>query len=202
MHFLRAPLSFCLLAILAACSSVPTSAPKQTPENLRLHQQQQSNLARIQQFSLQGRLGVQADGKGYSASLLWQHSDSQDDIRLYSPLGSQLAHIQKNARGINLEDAQGRVFSGKDAESLTQGVLGWRLPLNGLADWVLSRPANAAMASQTWDEAGLSSSLNEADWVITYQGYQTNNGQLLPHKIALKNQRVQLKLIVEKWTLE
>ncbi|MBZ4201092.1 MAG: lipoprotein insertase outer membrane protein LolB [Methylotenera sp.] len=206
MHYLRATLSLCLLAMLAACSTLPSSSSKQTqqpsPASTLLQQQQQSRLARIQQFSLQGRLGVQADGKGYSATVLWQHSDSLDDIRLYSPLGSQLARIQKNVQGINLEDAQGRVISGKDAESLTQAVLGWRLPLNGLADWVLSRPANATMASQTWDEAGLNNSLNEANWVMSYQGYQSTHGQMLPHKIALKNQRVQLKLIVEKWVLE
>jgi outer membrane lipoprotein LolB len=147
-------------------------------------------------------LGVQADGKGYSANLLWQHNAEQDDIRIYSPLGSQLARIQKTADGIRLEDAQGQVSVGKDAESLTQSLLGWRLPLTGLADWALGRPANSAMASLTWDEAGHTLSLNEADWVIAYQQYQASPDAFLPHKLSLKNARVQLKLIVEKWTLE
>ena len=202
MHSIRATLTLCLLATLAACSSLPSQAPIATPANLSLHQQHLASLSRIQRFELKGRLGVQADGKGYSASLIWQHNAEQDDIRIYSPLGGQLARIQKTADGISLEDAQGQVSVGKDAESLTQALLGWRLPLTGLADWVLGRPVNAAMSSITWDDAGHTISLNEADWVIAYQHYQASQDTFLPHKLSLKNERVQLKLIVEKWTLE
>ena len=202
MHSIRAFMTLCLLATLAACSSLPTQAPTTTPASLSLHQQHLASLSRIQRFELKGRLGVQADGKGYSASLIWLHNAEQDDIRIYSPLGGQLARIQKTADGISLEDAQGQVSVGKDAESLTQTLLGWRLPLTGLADWVLGRPVNAAMASITWDEAGHTLGLNEADWVIAYQQYQASPDSFLPHKLSLKNARVQLKLIVEKWTLE
>ena len=202
MHSIRAYLTLCLLASLAACSSLPTQTPIATPASLSLHQQHLASLSRIQQFELKGRLGVQADGKGYSASLLWQHNAEQDDIRIYSPLGGQLARIQKTADGIRLEDAQGQVSVGKDAESLTQALLGWRLPLSGLADWALGRPANSAMATLTWDEAGNTLSLNEADWAIAYQHYQASPTAFLPHKLSLKNARVQLKLVVEKWTLK
>ncbi len=201
MHSIRAFMLLCLLAILAACSSLPTQVPTTTPASLSLHQQHLASLSRIQRFELKGRLGVQADGKGYSASILWQHDAEQDDIRIYSPLGGQLARIQKTADGIRLEDAQGQVSVGKDAESLTQALLGWRLPLTGLADWALGRPANSAMASLTWDEAGHTLSLNEADWDIAYQHYQASPEAFLPHKLTLINTRVQLKLIVEKWTL-
>lgn len=202
MHFIRAYMTLCLLATLAACSSLPSQAPSATKASLSLHQQHLASLGRIQRFELKGRLGVQAEGKGYSASLIWQHNAEQDDIRIYSPLGGQLARIQKTRDGISLEDAQGQVSVGKDAESLTQTLLGWRLPLSGLADWVLGRPVNAAIASLTWDEAGHTLSLNEADWAIDYQQYQASPTAFLPHKLSLKNERVQLKLIVEKWTLE
>ena len=202
MHLIRAFMTLCLLATMAACSSLPTQAPTTTPASLSLHQQHLASLSRIQRFELKGRLGVQADGKGYSASLIWQHNAEHDDIRIYSPLGGQLARIQKTADSIRLEDAQGQVSVGKDAESLTQTLLGWRLPLSGLADWALGRPANSAMASLTWDEAGHTLSLNEADWAIAYQQYQASPTAFLPHKLSLKNERVQLKLIVEKWTLK
>lgn len=202
MHSIRAYLTLCLLATLAACSSLPSKAPIVTPASLSLHQEHLASLSRIEQFELKGRLGVQADGKGYSASLIWQHNADHDDIRIYSPLGGQLARIQKTADGIRLEDAQGQVSVGKDAESLTQALLGWRLPLSGLADWVLGRPTNSTMASLTWDEAGHTLSLNEADWAIAYQQYQASPTAFLPHKLSLKNARVQLKLVVEKWTLK
>jgi outer membrane lipoprotein LolB len=202
MHLTRAYLTLCLLVTLSACSSLPSQAPTATAASLSLHQQHLASLNGIHQFELKGRLGVQADGKGYSASLLWQHNADQDDIRIYSPLGGQLARITKTAEGIRLEDAQGQVTMGTDAESLTQSLLGWRLPLNGLADWALGRPANSAMAKLTWDDAGHTLSLNEADWAIAYQHYQASPAAFLPHKLTLINARVQLKLVVEKWTLQ
>jgi len=181
---------------------MPSQVPTATPASLNLHQQHLASLSRLEQFELKGRLAVQADGKGYSASLLWQHKTDRDDIRIYSPLGGQLAHIEKTLDGVRLQDAQGQVTYGQDAENLTQTLLGWRLPLAGLADWALGRPANPAMANLTWDEAGRTLSLNEADWAIAYQNYQASPTAFLPHKLSLKNARVQLKLIVEKWTLE
>lgn len=181
---------------------MPSQVPTATPASLNLHQQHLASLSRLKQFELKGRLAVQADGKGYSASLLWQHKTDRDDIRIYTPLGGQLAHIEKTLDGVRLQDAEGQVTYGQDAESLTQTLLGWRLPLAGLADWALGRPANPAMANLTWDEAGRTLSLNEADWAIAYQNYQASPTAFLPHKLSLKNARVQLKLIVEKWTLE
>ncbi len=202
MRFPRLSLLLCLALCLAACSTVPSTPPSPTPAGQARHLQHLASLSRIQQFTLKGRLAVQTDGKGYSASVLWQHGADLDDIRLYSPLGSQLARIQKTPSGMQLEDAQGRVTVGKDAESLTLSVLGWRLPLAGLADWALGRPANGANANLTWDEAGQTVSLNEADWAMDYQQYRATGQYVLPHKLAFKNPRVQLKLIVENWTFE
>ncbi len=202
MHFIRAYLPYCLLAFLAACASLPPPTPNTTDLAHHLHQQHQASLNRIGQFELKGRLGVQADGKGFSGNVHWQHSADLDDIRLYSPLGGQVASIKKTASGIVLEDGKGQQISGTDAESLMQSVLGWRLPLNGLADWVLGRPTSHSPASQLWDEQGHCLSLNQSDWAMEYQNYAAASVYVLPHKIALKNQRVQLKLLVEKWTME
>ena len=52
MHSIRAYLTLCLLATLAACSSLPTQTPIATPANLSLHQQHLASLSRIQQFEL------------------------------------------------------------------------------------------------------------------------------------------------------
>lgn len=188
-----------MLTALSACVGTPVTKSEPGPAAQKLKQQHLENLASIQQFSLQGRIGVQTYNKGFSGSLQWQHNSTHDDIALYSPLGSQVASIKKTAKEVILEDANGRSYTAVDAETLTQTVLGWRLPLKGLADWSIGRPTDSVIEDSAWDEQGLLTTLNQDGWKIEYQNYAEQDGHMLPNKIILKSDKLNLKLLVEKW---
>lgn len=185
---------------LSACVSTPTTKPLPSAASQSLKNQHQLNISAIQQFSLQGRVGVQTNSKGFSGSLRWQHNSGNDDIALYSPLGGQVASIKKNPAQIILEDAKGNTIVDTDAENLTQSALGWQLPLTGLADWSLGRPAKSSIQASTWDEQGLLSTLSQDGWNIEYQNYAVQNGYVLPSKILLKSDKVNLKLLIDAWS--
>lgn len=189
-----------LIAGLSACVSTPNTKPLVSAASQSLKDQHQLNISAIQQFSLQGRIGVQTNSKGFSGSLRWQHNNINDDIALYSPLGGQVASIKKNPAQITLEDTNGKSIAATDAESLTQSALGWQLPLTGLADWSLGRPTKNTIQASTWDERGLLSTLSQDGWSIEYQNYSVQNGYLLPNKILLKSDKVNLKLLVDTWS--
>jgi outer membrane lipoprotein LolB len=199
MKLTRAIVLLGFAALLQACASSPISKPIENVVSKALYQQHLQNIAAIAQFTLKGRIGVQAEGKGFSGGLHWQHDNVNDDISLYSPLGGQVASIKKTADKVTLEDAKGNSISAADAETLTQTALGWRLPLTGLADWSLGRPTSSAIQANTWDEQGHLSALKQDGWDIEYQNYSEQNGHFLPTKILLKSERVNLKLLVEKW---
>lgn len=193
-----------LLSLLPACTGVPGIKPVPSAASQLLNQAHLKHIANIQNFSLKGRIGVQTQGKGFSGGLYWQHDAHADDIALYSPLGGQVASIKKSNELITLTDANGDSFSANDAETLTQSALGWQLPLTGLADWSLGRPAGYAtqdstLLNSTWDERGLLTTLHQDGWKIEYQNYSEQNGYLLPSKILLKSDKVNLKLLVETW---
>ncbi|MDO9282175.1 MAG: lipoprotein insertase outer membrane protein LolB [Methylotenera sp.] len=197
------------LSLLQACTAVPSIKPVPSNASQLLNQAHLKHIANIRNFSLNGRIGVQTQGKGFSGGLYWQHDAHADDIALYSPLGGQVASIKKSAEQITLTDANGKSFSSSDAETLTQSTLGWQLPLSGLADWVLGRPAgyvaqgstlqNSTLHNSSWDERGLLTTLNQDGWQIEFQNYSEQSGYLLPAKIVLKSEKVNLKLLVEKW---
>ena len=183
------------LPVLQACVSVP-SKPIDQAENLALHQQHLQKIAQIQQFSIKGRIGVQADGKGFSGGLDWQHDAKQDILALYSPIGGQVANIEKTAEQVTLTDAKGNKISALDAESLTEKTLGWKLPLAGLADWVLGRPSKSPIQGSAWNEQGFLTFLKQDGWEIQFDQYSQQHDNYLPNKIIIRNEKAYLKLLI------
>jgi len=188
-----------LVSVFAGCVSVPPTKTEPSTTARKLRAQHLQQLASIEQFSIQGRIGVQTIGKGFSGSLQWQHSSTEDHINLYSPLGSQVASIKRTPDQVVLKDSSGKSFSAADAETLTQETLGWRLPLAGLSDWSIGRPAQSSIQNSTWSEQGLLTSLEQDGWKIEYDNYEQQGAYMLPGKIFLKSDKLNLKLLVEKW---
>ncbi len=184
--------------MLVACAS-PAIKPSISHDAASINAQHLKSLADISSFSIQGRIGIQTNPKGFSGSLIWQHSDNTDDIALYSPLGSQVASINSTATQITLLDASGKSYSAANAETLTEDVLGWRLPLKGLTDWALGRPRLAPIKHSEWNAQGQLTLVQQDGWHIEYSNYQQQGAYTLPSKIYLKSEQLNIKLLVEKW---
>ena len=200
LHWLRLlPCAAGLL--LTGCAAIqPITQPSGSPA--AAYQQHLASLADIKQFKLHGRIGVQTEGKGFSGTTHWQHDDAGDNIVLFSPLGGQVAAIKTTTTGVELVTSDGKSFSAKDAETLTLQNLGWGLPMQGLTDWVLGRPASGSNASDMiWDSAGRLTKLKQDGWEIEYADYVDVSGQQLPGKINLRNPRLYLKLVIEQWEI-
>lgn len=198
MKLLRICLPLSVLMLLQACVSVQNKSTDQA--STLIQQAHIQNIASIKQFTLHGRIGVQADGKGFSGGILWQHQPELDEISLTSPLGGEVAHIQKTTTSATLTDAKGNQLSASDIDSLTLKALGWQLPLEGLVDWALGRPANNPIIASTWNDKGYLTTLNQLDWLIEYQNYSASTEAPLPQKITLRNDKIFLKLLVEDWS--
>ncbi len=199
-----------VLSLALSLGACVTPAPiiTSTTNLANLSQQHLNKLAQIKQFSLKGRIGINTNGKGYSAGLTWLHNSSSnaDNIALFSPFGGKLSDIVKNNTEVVLTLANGNQFSAMDAETLTQNTLGWRLPLAGLSDWVLGRVTvgppqddNHSAPTIILDSLGRIATLKQNGWDITYEGYGDHTGYTLPNKILLRSVNVNLKLVVENW---
>ncbi len=199
MYLVRLLSLLCGIAMLQSCGSIPSNIPTDSARSVDLNQQHLKDLSKINEFTLQGRIGVQYDGKGFSGGLHWQHLLDGDNVSLFSPLGGQVASIKKNAEKVTLDDANGNSTSAADIESLTQRTLGWQLPLIGLEDWSLGRPSSSKIELITWDTLGHLTILKQDGWTIEYQNYTEQDGHFLPSKILLRSNNVYLKLLVQKW---
>jgi outer membrane lipoprotein LolB len=191
---------FLLLLFLAGCATImpPISQP---PATSSINQKHIDTLANIKAFALKGRLGAVIQKQGFSGRIDWQHQAITDNIDVFSPVGGKVANITKNSSGVTLTSQNGHSVSAQDAESLTETTLGFRLPLTGLSNWAIGRPSASKIEAANWDETGRLTTLKQDGWDISYENYADIDGISLPKKILLKSEKVNLKLLVERWDL-
>jgi len=83
-----------------------------------------------------------------SGNIAWRHGAHSDEMLLTTPFGQGIARLVRADDEFTLTTQDGREYRAGDAESLTEQVLGFRLPLRGLADWVRGRAAHAGVNPQ------------------------------------------------------
>jgi outer membrane lipoprotein LolB len=65
---------------------------------------------------------------------------AQQRIDLATPVGTTVARIEIEPGHATATGPQLQSASGPDAERLVEELLGWKLPVSGLADWIEGRP--------------------------------------------------------------
>jgi outer membrane lipoprotein LolB len=187
--------------ILAGCASLPAPTTQTTAS--KASQQRTQRLQEVKEFSLEAKMAVQYAGKGYTARMEWQHQAQEDTMRIFSPLGQQVALIHRTPHAVTLTDQNGKEHEASDVASLTERLLGWRLPLAGLSQWILGIPHSASPFEASYLENGAAASLVQDQWQINYGDYQQTalNGALeqLPYTTRLQQQDVRLKLVIQHW---
>jgi len=132
-----------LLALLAACATPPVPAPDALWGRLSVV---------IESFGTQP---ARQAGAGFELS----GNARQGELSLSTPVGSLLARARWAPGRVELQSAEGsREFA--SLEELSEAVLGERLPLQALADWLRGRPWDGAA------HATHSSGFEQLGWVV------------------------------------
>jgi outer membrane lipoprotein LolB len=131
------------------------------------------------EFDLAGRLAARYGEQSFTGNIAWRHAEDFDEMLISTPLGQGVARIVREGEQVTLSTAEPRAYHGADVESLTAQVLGFRLPLAGLADWVRGRP----------------SALEQRGWKLEVQEYAGD----LPSRLRLLYPGIELRLIISRW---
>jgi len=173
--------AFATLTLLAACAGPSLSIPSESFE-----------------FELSGRIAVRYRDDAGSGYISWRHGPQNDEMLLTTPFGQGIARLVRAGDEFTLTTQDGREYRARDAESLTEQVLGFRLPLRGLADWVRGRaaaaPALAPNRKQT-NAAGQLVELEQSGWTVEYQEYEGAN----PSRLRLTYPGLELRVAVAEW---
>jgi outer membrane lipoprotein LolB len=147
------------------------------------------------EFEFTARFAARYRDEAASGQLAWRHDRAADEVLISSPLGQGLARVTRRGDEVTLVTADDRRYAAADAETLTEQVLGFRLPLRGLADWVRARPAEGAPAQSTYDAAGRLAALEQHGWRIEYQEYEAGR----PARLRLRYPGLELRLAISEW---
>jgi len=165
------------LSLLAACAGPSFLLPADDAE-----------------FELSGRIAARYRDDAGSGGIAWRHGARADEMLLTSPLGQGIARLVRTGDEVVLTTQDGREFRATDAEALTEQVLGFRVPLLGLADWVRGRAAPAP-AQRQLDAAGRLAWLEQSGWRIEYLEYRGDR----PSRLRLTYPGLELRLAVSEW---
>jgi outer membrane lipoprotein LolB len=151
-------------------------------------------------FGLSGRVAVRYGDEAVSGRISWQHEPASDDLLLSTPLGQGVAHIVRRDAMVSLTTSDQKVYRASDVEGLTEQVLGWRLPLAGLHDWVRGRAAAGAPAQIRADGSQRLSELRQSGWLVEFLDYDAASG--LPARMRLSRAEVEIRLVIDNWRSE
>jgi len=147
------------------------------------------------EFDLAGRIAARYGNDAFTGNINWRHAATGDELLISTPLGQGVARIVREGDAVQLTTAEGKQYSAPDAESLTERTLGFRLPLEGLADWVQGRPSGDAPARMEKDPDGKLRTLEQRGWKVEYQEYDGAR----PSLMRLTYQGVELRLAISQW---
>ena len=115
---------------------------------------------------------------------------------LASPFGQGVAEIILDLGVAQLHAADGRRFEASDVEALTHEVLGYRLPLAGLAAWMLGRGERLHAGL---DAAGRPVHAEVDGWQIDY-AYDDESPGALPARLDIRREGgPEIRLRIEEW---
>jgi outer membrane lipoprotein LolB len=148
------------------------------------------------QFEFSGRIAVRFRDEASTGNIAWRHGQSGDEVLITTALGQGVARIVRTGGSVVLTTPDAAEHRAADAETLTERVLGFRLPLDGLADWVRARPGNGAFEARR-DANGRLAELRQSGWTIEYLAWADD--ARLPSRLTLTYPGIELRLAIAEW---
>ena len=184
--------------LLSACAETP--ALKSSIGQESAWERHSRELSRLQVWKAKGRLAIQADEDGWTASIHWDQDHDNYRIRLIAPLGQGTYELTGSDEGVVMTTADNRILNARNPERLLEDNLGWQVRLSGLRYWILGLPEPGVDAEQVnFDNEGRLSDMQQAGWRVSVLRYIGTDGLQLPGKLFMHNDRFKLRLVIHEW---
>lgn len=191
---------FLCLTILLATTACTTTLPLAGGTNVSWLEHQQQ-IARLHYWTINGRLAVSNGTESWYLDLSWQQQGDAYVIKLIGPLGAGQIQLHGDQSGVVLDDGKHRPQYADDAESLLYEHTGLKIPVAGMLFWVRGIP-DPQMSSGSLDLlAGKLKQLQQGGWQLQFRHYQQVNDTVLPQKLFMQRDDLEVRLVIDQWQL-
>ena len=176
-----------LLLVVAGCASVPTYAP---PAEMAV--------ATDEPFAIEGRLSARRGNDAVAVAFTWTHTPPRDEFVVTTPLGGAVAEMSGDAstHRIDVRTADGRADAASDWATLTERVVGFPVPVDGLAFWAQGVPRPEAPHAKEMNAAGRLSVLRQDGCEIVYA--YADDAARHPSRLRLTCHDLELRIVIDR----
>lgn len=185
--------------VLTACSSLPSSQ-----QNVNWQVQQQA-LAKIKNYSSNGKLNYIDPNERQSLNFQWQTTPTADQFRLTSFLGQTVFLMDVTPTHVQVKNYDNKIYHDTDPSRLLHRLTGMSLPIEEFAQWLLGDPKgfDQYRLNEKNTLAFAQKRINQKEWQFQYSDYKDHliNGKPipLPHNIKLTTGKTRLTLVINQW---
>ena len=195
----RSALAACVLLLaLAGCRTTPPPAPVIGPGAEAPWQEQYAALAKLNQYSLNGRVAVAASGQGFTANLRFRRQPDRSEMMLDGPMGIGGYRITLERDELEVFASNGEQLDGATARAELEQRLGVALPIEDLHWWLLGVPAPGP-AERNQAEGEEIRDFQQNGWHVSIQSRTPALGFSLPQRLTAERDGARMKLMVESW---
>lgn len=197
-------LLFCIFPLISGCATLTQQTTDTAVKTVFIEPVAIAQIAPAADFNLLGRIAIQDQDQRFSGSFRWQHLTMSDEILLFTPLGQTVAEITRDHDGVRLITSKLEAFYASDVESLTEEVLGWRLPLDGLRYWIQGTHSPVTAAEKDLDSQDRVVTIRQEGWRIHYSSYTSVqlNEIPLPRVLDLIYENLKIRLVIDDWKVK
>ncbi len=167
-----------------------------------LWEQRQSQLEKLQQWQIKGRISIFTQTEAWHAGLHWRQRNDNYSIDLVGPLGQGRLTIQGNDHKVLVTLGDGKQLVSDDPADLLRRATGFAIPIKGLVYWIRGLPAPDKKQKLTVNDQGQLSSLDQQGWRIQYRRYQSADGISLSMPALIRAdgpEQLNVKVAINDW---
>ena len=192
-YITKTPLLLVLLSLslLSACTTTPTN----------LVPIQVDKVSQANAWEMRGKLAVKTPEDSFSTNLYWLHTQTKNEFKLTTMLGTTLLSLTTE-HGMARLEVDGKTYEHHDAQQLLTNVTGWSIPVDALPLWITGQVSSDDEVS-SFDEknrpVSLFTPLETPPWQVEFLKWQHQSGAQIPRLLQLKRVDLRLKIQVTQW---
>ena len=196
---IRAASVVLIVLLINGCTQLPEKLGDSNSSRWLEHQ---VALSTIQSWNIKGRIAIRNSKESGTLTMYWSQQGSIYELRFIAPFGQGTYLFKGSDTGVSMLGPKDTYLTASTAEELMYQNLGWYVDLNGLKYWIRGMPEPGVSHNQLLlDEKGRLLDMQQSGFNVNVGRYTELNGVSLPEKLSVKNDTIQLKLIIQSWEI-